>query len=360
MKRLTIFISLILTHLSYLQGIPCQCQVLTQNDGFEGTPAMAKPPTGWNNCNDGTTTCDTQPGFFGNHVVASQGQTYISLVTRSVCIPASAEIVWSDLVIPFEKDRCYSFSVDLTLSHEFNAECSFVTYFFDHPSVLQVIGFNGDCQVPDEYELLWQSDVLNNYTWQKFEVMVIPSRSYQKIAFKPFFSPPDNYQNNVIFIDNIQYIATQNVFIHQHDSISLPVGSTNITWYFNDQVIPGEHSLKIPVFETGTYRATYFDSNGCFISTSENLSPEINTIKCYPNPSSGQLTLDFISGSDLNSTIYLYDLLGQIMLKQDYPITKGKNMIILDLTTLVTAHYCLVVKRDGMEATKFKIILSNQ
>jgi hypothetical protein len=65
-------------------------QVLTSNDGFE-TNLYYFPPSYWNNCDDNMSSGDIQPGAFNNHLPASQGNKYISLVTREFNVPGTVE-----------------------------------------------------------------------------------------------------------------------------------------------------------------------------------------------------------------------------------------------------------------------------
>jgi gliding motility-associated-like protein len=191
-------------------------QVVTSNDGFEGTPTKDIPPIGWNNCSDGHSSVDTQPGFFNDHTPASEGQSYISIVTREINPPGTIETVWSNLLTPFEISKEYLLSFDLARSHEFYGTVGFTDYYFDNPCILQIIGFNGDCAAPQDSEMLWQSDVLNNYNWQTYIATFKPSKAtFNNIAIRPNFIAPGVIKNSVVYIDNLKLIRNEsgNVFI---------------------------------------------------------------------------------------------------------------------------------------------------
>jgi gliding motility-associated-like protein len=180
-------------------------QVLTLNDGFEGTPTQGLPPVGWNNCNDGHSSVDTQPGFFHDFTPAPQGQSYISIVTREVDPPGTIETVWANLLIPFEINKEYLLSLDLSRSHEFYGTYGFTDYYFDNPCILQIIGFNGDCVAPQDSELLWQSNALDSYDWLTFHVSVKPSKAtFNNIAIRPNFISSSDIKNSVVYIDNLK------------------------------------------------------------------------------------------------------------------------------------------------------------
>lgn len=193
---------------SLLIGLGCvhsvHAQNLTLNDGFEGSPQQGVPPPGWSNCNDGHSSVDTQPGFFGNNVAPSQGQSYISLVTRQLNPAATVETVWTPLML--QQFHTFTFSIDLSLSQNFHGNFNWTDYYFNAPCVLQIIGFNGSCAAPQDQELLWQSDPLTNFAWQTFNVSFSPTvATLSKLAIRPFFTPSDNYQNGAVLVDNLVY-----------------------------------------------------------------------------------------------------------------------------------------------------------
>ena len=58
-----------------------QAQVKIDNSSFEGTPRDAEMPNGWHSCNPGTTP-DILPGSWGVVNEASDGNTFMGLITR--------------------------------------------------------------------------------------------------------------------------------------------------------------------------------------------------------------------------------------------------------------------------------------
>jgi hypothetical protein len=330
-------------------------QVITSNDGFEGTPVMGIPPIGWNNCDDGKSTVDTQPGYFNDHLAASEGRTYVSLVTRGVGTPGTVETVWSELLLTFLKGKCYTFTVDLSASTEFFGSYGWDDYYFNSPCVLQLFGFSGDCSTPQDSEMLWQSPVLSNYSWKTFDVTVDPKVTYQYIAFRPFFTPPSNYQNSVVYIDNLKYKITTGVFVYEDGIISIPEGSTGISWYYNHQIIPGNDSTQQPVLGSGLYTATFYGRNGCYVIT-EDYIDVLNNILLFPNPAGDEAILQFFSSEESSCEIELYDVIGRKLIQKEIPITVGMNKIPLNLISFAPASYILVVKRKDIDKKLFKLI----
>lgn len=236
-------------------------QVFTLNDGFEGNSQQGTPPPNWFNCNNGYSTVDTQPGVFNNYLSASQGQTYISLVTRQINPPGTVETAWADLIIPFEQDKCYEFKFDLSLTNQLYGTLNGVNYYFNTPCILQIVGFNGGCSSPQNSEILWESDLLNNYSWQTFNVHIVPQTgTFQNIAIRPFFSPPTNFQNSAVLVDNIRLENVVSLACDQ-GNITIPQGATGINWYYNNQIIDGAHNRQLTPNGIGKYTATFYDNN---------------------------------------------------------------------------------------------------
>lgn len=210
------FYILLLFNALLVLSLDSHSQVVTLNDGFEGPPTLDIPPVGWSNCNDGHSTVDTQPGFFNDHTQASQGQSYISLVTREINPPGTIETVWANLLTPFEINKEYFLTIDISRSHEFHGTFGFIDYYFDNPCILQIIGFNGDCVAPQDSELLWESNVLDNYDWQTINITLKPSKAtFNYIAIRPNFVSPSVIKNSVVYVDNIKLITNEqfNIYI---------------------------------------------------------------------------------------------------------------------------------------------------
>lgn len=217
-----------------------QGQVITANDSFEGTPIHNEPPPYWSNCNDGVSTVDTQPGIAHNYMPAYEGEAYISMVTREMNPPGTVETVWAELLQPFEKDMCYTLQVDMSLSHDLYGTLEWQDYYFDNPCIMEIYGFNGECYPPLDSELLWKSAVLDNYSWQEFEPSIRPVKNtFRNIAFKVNFSSPGNFKNGVVFVDNLRMRNTTELLKYQNGILSVPEGSTQISWYLNGQEIGG-------------------------------------------------------------------------------------------------------------------------
>lgn len=316
-------------------------QVLTSNDSFEGEKQKHEPPPGWHNCDD-VSSVDTQPGTMSNNKYPSDGYTYISLVTREVGPPGTVETVWADLNTPFLKDQCYRISLDLSLSEEFHGSYNWTTYYFDNPCVLQIIGFNEECENMDSSEILWKSDVLSNYDWETFNVTVNPQLdSYTKIALRANFTEPDNHKNSVVFVDNLRFQDTTDVLFFDPETFSFPDWATNIQWYFEDEIIEGGTSHQLPFLENGEYNALFENENGCLLSVSQEVIVDYYNAYLYPNPTTDQATAKYYSDGEFLTVFELYNDEGQLVLSKEKLVKKGLNETVFNLDFLAPGIYFL-------------------
>lgn len=333
-----------------------RAQVLTVNDGFEGTPAFGIPPPGWVNCPDGKSTVDTQPGITSNYGQPAEGKTYVSLVAREHFQPGTVETVFSELLIPFEKGGCYNFKLDLSLSKEFHFFDFGDLYSFEYPCGLQIIGCNDNCASSSDRVVLWQSDSLEKYGWVTYDVTIYANKRFSKIGFRPYFLNSSIKRNSVVFIDNIQYPETPNVLFIQDDFLKLPAYASSISWYFNDVLVPNENSHSMPLLGNGRYKATYYDDNNCYRITAADFYQNIEAIDVYPNPTIDQSYVEFFSYKEGKYTFKLYDEIGKLIRTEFFDMIYGKNTALVDLSEFAAGSYVLKIERDNLETQLFRLI----
>jgi hypothetical protein len=68
------------------------------------------------------------------------------------------------------------------------------------------------------------------------------------------------------------------------------------------------------------------------------------TVKAYPNPSNGNVNLEFESDVAGEAQMELINFTGSSILTQDNAVSKGKNTISLDITNQNTGHYFYKIK----------------
>lgn len=332
-------------------------QVLTANDGFEGQSQKNIPPADWYNCDD-VSSVDTQPGIMENYKEASQGQTYISLVTREFNPPGTVETAWAELKIPFLKDSCYRISLDISLTSEFNGSYNWETYYFDNPCILQIIGFNGSCDNMDSSEILWESDVLSNFEWQTFNITILPLlEDYNRIALRANFTQPDNHQNSAILVDNLKIQDTTGILLEDTGSFSLPSWASGIQWYYEGVLIEGETSHQLPFSENGEYQAQFQDKNGCLLSMTKIIEIDYNNAILYPSPTSDEVTIQFYSFSEKSITFEIYNDVGQLIATKERLVKKGINKSLLSLGTLAPGLYFIKMRNPSNSSKSFKVVV---
>lgn len=127
-------------------------------------------------------------------------------------------------------------------------------------------------------------------------------------------------------------------------------------WFFNGLVIGGATSQSYTPLANGNYTVQITDSTGCsfislqfpfvYTSTPENIS---NFIEVYPNPSTGKINIETISGT---KSVTLTDLTGRPLLEFD---TKENNFAI-DLSDKFSSGIYYLIIRCGDQVNYEKII----
>ncbi|MGM0479911.1 MAG: T9SS type A sorting domain-containing protein [Bacteroidota bacterium] len=330
-----------------LYSLTAKNQSVTKNDGFEGAPEMGTPPPGWFNCGtEMNPSVDTQPGFFDNQKPASEGDTYISMVTRELNEPGTYEIVWANLETPFLKDHCYNLQFDCSLSKDFNGSVGFETYYFDNPCVLRIEGFNGDCENSADRELLWESDTLTNFDWKTMDANFRPdSSTYHRIAVYPYFLDENEPKNSAVFVDHLRFTSGDHVY-EEDGRYFLPEWAKQITWYYYGDTIEGGNTHEIPIVLNGDYTVTYFDEDSCFHVEKLELEFNYDPIDVYPNPTPDDVMISFLSEHEpYTMDVEVYDATGRKVYEHGHSVGHGYNVIELDLPQLASGTYMVHFQR---------------
>ncbi len=82
----------------------------------------------------------------------------------------------------------------------------------------------------------------------------------------------------------------------------------------------------------------------------------VNNVLLYPNPSTGQITLQ-LHGTESTSNLVIYNTVGQVVYQQSQPVADANGRIILDLTSLESGAYFLNLQYgDSVQSEKFTIV----
>ena len=169
---------------SYLASADAQLTVV--NPSFEGPPGIGIVPVPWRVCYG---TPDTQPGQFMVTTTASDGATYIGLVTTTGGDGEGASQVLS---APMEAGQNYFFTIDLAYAAGYSG--------WTAPCKLRFYGTNADCGIT---EVLWTSPLIAHLDWQEYTFDFTPAADYTHITFRAFNEAPGSAN---ILLDNLRPI----------------------------------------------------------------------------------------------------------------------------------------------------------
>jgi hypothetical protein len=161
------------------------------NPSFEDTPRDATVPQGWLPCAPGTTP-DILPGFWGVYTTASDGETYVGLITRP---NGSWESIGQRLTAPLLKNACYAFSLDLAHADTYAG----------YSGAIRLRVWGGDLKCIKR-QLLWESPVIDDTAWTTFDIRFVPKQDLRYITLEAFYQDdPFSFAGNIL-IDRISTI----------------------------------------------------------------------------------------------------------------------------------------------------------
>ena len=145
-----------------------------RNPSFEGNTGMSTVPPGWSVC-DEYSTPDTQPGVCEENDNATDGNTYLSLLTRGNLGPYAGhcEDIQTQLLEPLIKGECYSFNIDLKRSTTYGHdtwEYGWISY--TDPVIFEVYGGNSNCA---KTEMFIRTEAVTNTEWQTYDLVLNPT-----------------------------------------------------------------------------------------------------------------------------------------------------------------------------------------
>ncbi len=169
-------------------------QEFIKNAGFEGKKGEAKIPKKWNACSKSTTP-DILPGEFDVDLVASEGDTYVGLITRD---NGDLETIGQKLKFTLLKGQCYEFTMDVARSETYAG--------YNIPVGLKIWISTSSCT---SEQLIFHSKSIESNSWEEVKVRFTPNSDMSFIRISPvsvsglYF----NYKGNIL-IDNISVLNT--------------------------------------------------------------------------------------------------------------------------------------------------------
>lgn len=165
-----------------------QSLIYFNNPSFEGEPADATVPVGWLPCEEKTTP-DILPGFWGVYREASDGNTYLGLITRH---DGTWESITQRLSQTLQADECYAFTLDLARSATYNQ--------YNRPIRLRIWGSGTKCE---KRQLLLETDLIRHPFWKTYEVKFYPKSKLNYIIFEAYYPEGAYDLPGNILMDNL-------------------------------------------------------------------------------------------------------------------------------------------------------------
>lgn len=162
-----------------------------QNGSFEGEPHDATVPVGWLGCAPGTTP-DILPGFWGVYQEASEGETFVGLITRT---NGTWESITQRLSATIAAEDCYTFAFDLARGATYSG--------YNNALKLRIWGSTNKC---DKDQLLFESALIEHSFWKRYKTEFTAEQPIRYIIIEAFHSDhPFSYEGNIL-IDNLSPI----------------------------------------------------------------------------------------------------------------------------------------------------------
>jgi len=187
-KVVFILISLCLSYLTY-------GQINLNNPSFEDTPSDATTPMGWFECEEHTTP-DILPGYWGVYNEASEGETFVGMITRENGTFESIGQRTSEIM---HKDNCYSFSIDLAHSKSYSG--------YNKAIKLRIWIADKKCGTQ---QMVFESELIENLEWESHQIKFIPENDARYIIIEAFYKEGWFKRKGNILIDHITAIRNCN------------------------------------------------------------------------------------------------------------------------------------------------------
>ncbi|MCR9288038.1 MAG: hypothetical protein NXI23_11715 [Bacteroidetes bacterium] len=147
-------------------------------------------PTGWFGCQMGS-TADALPGVWNVNKKASEGKSYVGILTRE---DGTWESIGQELSEPLQKDACFTLTLDLARSEKY------MTY--NQPIKLRIWGGKDKCS---KKQLLAESKEIQSTRWQAYSFAFFAKTEINYIILEAFNSERRPKKGNIL-IDNIRSI----------------------------------------------------------------------------------------------------------------------------------------------------------
>ena len=185
--------------------ILAQSTIRLNNPSFEDIPKQSVQPIGWKNCGFlGESPPDVHPAsdslsYWEVSKPAHDGDTYLGMVVRD---NDTYERVAQFLSEPLVAGDCYEMSIYLCRSAIYMSQSRKTGQLanYNTPVVLRVYGGQSIC---DTRELLYETPMVKNTEWQKYDMEFKPKTQCEVIILEAMYKTPIlNPYNGNLLLDN--------------------------------------------------------------------------------------------------------------------------------------------------------------
>lgn len=185
------YIKVYLILLTLITGKNLNAQITVINPSFEDEPSDATTPHGWWGC-EAETTPDIMPGYWGVYQEATEGDTYVGMITRE---NNTWESIGQRLSAPLLENACYVFALDLAHSHSYAG--------YNNPLKIRIWIGKEKCH---KGQMIYESPLIDNEEWATYEIKFTPEKESQYIILEAFHKEGEvRYKGNIL-IDNMRSI----------------------------------------------------------------------------------------------------------------------------------------------------------
>jgi hypothetical protein len=146
-------------------------------------------PIGWLACK-AMTTPDILPGVWGIYQEASDGDTYVGLITRA---NGTWESITQRLERTIETDDCYVFGLDLARGATYSG--------YSSPLKIRIWGSTDRCNTD---QLLYESPLIEHTAWKSYQIEFTAEQPIRYIIFEAFHKESRFRYNGNILLDNLR------------------------------------------------------------------------------------------------------------------------------------------------------------
>ncbi len=191
LKKTYILFANIIVVLVLLFSKNIEAQIYLTNPSFEDEPADATLPTGWWKVSPNTTP-DILPGYWGIYEDASEGDTYLGLITRE---NNTFESMGQKLPERLIKDVCYSMSIDIAHGENYAG--------YSNPAKVRIYI---STKKKDRQQLIFESEASESTEWETINFDFNPTKNMRYIIIEAYHEKLNQGYKSNILIDNISSI----------------------------------------------------------------------------------------------------------------------------------------------------------